>query len=114
VSIADDKVDFDVVRDIALSLPGIEDATTPRGVSVKLRGRLLACKATHKSAEPDTLMVRIGKTERDRLIAQNSGAYYVTEHYFSYPAVLVRLATIERKALFDVLQLAWIYQMEKQ
>jgi len=112
--VKDETVDFDVARDIALSLPGVEDATTPRGFSVKLHGKLLACKATHKSAEPNTLMVRVSKTERDRLIAEHSDSFYVTTHYLSYPAVLVRLDTIEPGTLLDALKAAWVYQAEQQ
>ena len=66
------KMTFDVVRDLAAALPGIEDGTIHGAPSLKVRGRLLACPALHCSAEPNTLAVRIGPDQRAVLIAKNS------------------------------------------
>ena len=46
------KIDFDVVRKIALVLPGVEDSTIHGARSLKVRGKLLTCPALHKTAEP--------------------------------------------------------------
>jgi hypothetical protein len=43
---------FDDVRRIGLALPGVEESTTYRGPSLKIRGKLLTCPAINKSAEP--------------------------------------------------------------
>jgi hypothetical protein len=96
-------VDFDVVRSIGASLPDVKDASGPRGAALKIKGRLLACEAIHKSAEPNSLMVRIAVERRDALLAQDAEVYYLTDHYAPYPAVLVRLSRIERASLSDLL-----------
>lgn len=96
-------VDYATVRELALALPEVTDATRLRGIALKTRGKLLACKAIHRSAEPESLLVRIGNTERDRLIAAAPGTYYLTPHYLAYESVLVRLANIDRKALATLL-----------
>jgi hypothetical protein len=72
-----------------------------------VRGNLLACLAVHKSAEPDTLAVRIDFSERDELIDADPKTYYLTGHYVDYPVVLVRLARIRTDALSDLLSAAW-------
>jgi len=63
------KLDFAAVREIGLTLPDVKDGTTPRGFALKFRGKVLACEAIHKSAEPNTLMVRVGFDDRARLLA---------------------------------------------
>jgi hypothetical protein len=98
---------FQVVRTIGLELPGVEESTMYGAPALKVRGKLLTCMASHKSAEPGSLVVRIGFDDRDALIADDPRVYYVKPHYQDYPSVLVRLALIDRDALRDLLQSAW-------
>jgi hypothetical protein len=69
------SVAFNVVREIALALPGVEQSTIHGSPSLKVRGRLLACPALHSSAEPHTLAVRIDLEQRSALIAAQSPAF---------------------------------------
>ena len=98
---------FRIVRTIGLELPGVEESTMYGAPALKVGGKLLACMASHKSAEPGSLVVRIGFDARDALIADDSRVYYVKPHYQNYQAVLVRLALIDREALGDLLRSAW-------
>jgi hypothetical protein len=75
--------------------------------ALKIRGQMIACMASHKSAEPGSLVVRIGFDDRAALLADDPRTYYVKPHYENYSAVLVRLALIDREALRDLLQSAW-------
>jgi hypothetical protein len=104
---SDQAIDFELVRSIGASLPDVKDASGRRGASLKIKGRLLACEAIHKSAEPNTLMVRISLERRETLLAQDAGAFYLTDHYAPYPAILVRLSRIERSSLSALLNEAW-------
>jgi hypothetical protein len=90
-------------------LPEVELTTESAGPSLKLQGRLLACPAIHKSAEPDSLVVKIGFDERERLIAADPEVYYVTEHYTNYPSVLVRMSRIHPESLRDLLGMASLF-----
>jgi len=101
------SVDYATVRKLALAFPDVVDSSTLRGISFKARGRLLACTAINRSAEPETLMVRIGTDARDRLIAEDPQTYYLTPHYLANASVLVRLHSIDRKALQSLLGMAW-------
>ncbi len=94
---------FDAVREIGRSLPGTEEGTAYGSPALKVNGRMYACIAVHKSAEPDTLAVMVGLDERDELIAADPAVYYLTDHYVDYPTVLVRLGRVRRDALADLL-----------
>ena len=101
------KINFDAVRRIGLGLPDVEEGTTYGSPSLKVRGRLLTCLAVHKSAEPDSLAVRIDFDQRAELMAAHPDTYYLTYHYVNYPVVLVRLSRIRLDALRDLLGMAW-------
>ncbi len=101
------------LREIALKLPDVEDASTQRGIAFKARGRLLACAAIHASAEPNSLVVRISHAERARLMAAYAQALYLTSHYTKHPCVLARIDRLDRNAWRDVLGAAWLFVTEK-
>jgi hypothetical protein len=101
------KVTFDMVRRIALTLPGVEEGSMYGSPALKLHGRLLACLPINKSAEPDTLAVRTGFEERAAQLAEEPATYYVTDHYLNHPIVLVRMSKIRADQLQDLLGSAW-------
>jgi hypothetical protein len=101
------KVTFDIVREIGLALPDVEDSTMHGKLALKVRGKLLTCLAIHKSAEPESLVVRIDFEQRAGLLAEAPETYYVTDHYRNYPAVLVRLSRIRIDQLRDLLGASW-------
>ena len=103
----------DLLRELALQFPDVEDATTLRGVAFKARGRLLACAAIHESAEPDSIVIRIHAEQRARLMAAYPDALYLPAHYAKHPAVLIRLARLDRDSLRDILGAAWLFVTEK-
>lgn len=87
------------MRRIALALPGVEEGTTYGSPALKVGGKMFACIAIHKSAEPDTLALEVGFFERDALIADHADTCYLTDHYRDYPTVLVRLPRIREPEL---------------
>lgn len=95
------------VRTIGAALPDVKDATGRLGMALKLKGKLMACEAIDKSAEPNSLMVRISTERREALLAKNSESFYLTKHYAPYPAILVRLSRIKRTALKELLTESW-------
>jgi hypothetical protein len=107
------KIDFDVVREIAKALPDVEESSLHGVPSLRVSGRLLTCPALHRSAEPDSLVVRIGFEQRAELMATKPGIYYVTDHYANHPAVLVRLSQIDQNSLRVLLGLAWRFVSPK-
>jgi hypothetical protein len=79
----------------------------------KVRGELLTSIAINKSAEPNTLAVRIDFDRRAELLAEAPDVYYLTDHYVNYPVVLVRLSRIQLDALRDLLGMAWRFATAK-
>jgi hypothetical protein len=108
------KTDFDLVCEIARALPGVKESTIHGVPSLKVRGKLLTCPALHKSAEENSLAVRIDFDQRTDLIAAKPGIYYLTNHYENYPMVLVRLSLIDKKALRELLEKAWHFCTPKR
>ena len=99
---------FADVKRVGLTLPGVEAATKYDGSPVLKRGgSFMAGLALHPSAEPGTLVVRVDLEERDAMIEDAPGTYYLTDHYRPHPVVLVRLSGIDRETLRDVLSMSW-------
>ena len=94
---------FATVRAIGRTIPGIEEGTSYGGPALVRRGQLVACMATNKQAEPDSLVVMMNFADRDPLIEDDPETYYLKDHYRNYPCVLVRLSRVERSALHDLL-----------
>lgn len=99
-------IDFDTVRDIGLAWPDVEESTAYGARALKVRGKLLACEATNRSAEPGSLVVRVDFDDRDQLLAEAPEVYYVTDHYVGYNSVLVRLSRVNADVLRDLLGMA--------
>jgi hypothetical protein len=99
---------FEMVRAVGLTLPDVEATKKYDGAPVlKVGGIFMAGLATHRSAEPGTLVVRHELEERERLIEDAPETYYLTEYYRRYPLILARLSRIEPDALRDLLSVSW-------
>jgi len=95
---------FHKVRTAGLALPDVEATTKYDGSPVlKVGGCFMAGLATHRSAEPETLVVRIGFEERAWLLEDAPEVYYLTDYYRSHPVVLARLSRLDADALRDLL-----------
>jgi len=97
---------FDTVREIGLALPSVEESTAYGSPALKVDGKLLACVPAHRSAEPGSLVVRVGFDDRTELLAGAPDVYYVTDHYLNCSAVLVRLSRVTPDILRDLLGMA--------
>ena len=104
---------FDDVRRFARELPEVEESTAYGAPALKVRGRLMACIATNKAAEPGTLVACIDFADRDELIAAEPDVYYLKDHYVGYACVLVRLSRVHADALRDLLRAAWAFTHSK-
>ena len=94
---------FKRVEAIGRTLSDVEVTTAWGQPALKVHGRMFACMAAHKSAEPDSLVVMMDFPDRDALLEDDPGTYYLEDHYVGYPCVLVRLARVQPDALRDLL-----------
>jgi hypothetical protein len=81
--------------------------------TLKVRGKMFVCIASHKSAEPNTLVVMMDFADRDALIEDDPDILYLKEHYLNYPCVLVRLSRIHADALHDLVTGAYRFVSAK-
>ena len=101
------KISFDTVRGLGLALPDTEEGTVWNTPALKVHGKMFACIPNHRSAEPNSLAVRISFEQRDALLAEEPETYHLPDHYVSSPCVLVRLSRVHADALRDLVQMAW-------
>ena len=94
---------FKTVESIGRTLPDVEVTTTWGQPTLKVRGKMFVCIASHKSAEPNTLVVMMDFPDRDALIEDAPGTYYLKDHYLNYPCILVRLSRVRADALRDLI-----------
>jgi hypothetical protein len=87
-------------------LSGVVESTAYGSPALKVRGKLLACVPSHRSAEPGSLLVRVDFDDRAELLASDPDVYYVTDHYLNYTSVLVRLSRVTPDVLRDLLGMA--------
>src|SRR5437762_8820797 len=91
-------------RRLLLELPNVAEGRSYGMPSFLLNGRFLA-----RFRDDDTVLVLQLATisERDVLMELDPRAFFFTEHYRNYPAVLVRLAEVPPALLSDVLRESW-------
>jgi len=91
-------------RRLLLALTNVTEGRSYGMPSFLLNGRFLA-----RFRDDDTVLVLqlAAISERDVLIELDPRAFFFTEHYRNYPAVLVRLTEVPRPLLVDVVTEAW-------
>jgi hypothetical protein len=94
---------FDEVRKIALALPGVTDGTSYGTPALKVSGKLMA--RVHQ--DMDCLVLRTDFMGREILLQSAPDAFFITDHYRDYPWILVRFASVEKRALPDLIERAW-------
>ena len=93
----------DPVRAIVLGLPGVEESTSYGTPAFRVGKKLFA--RFHQDGE--SLVVRADREAREALLAAKPKSFFLTDHYLNYPYVLVRLGSVSRSDLRDVLVQAW-------
>lgn len=103
-------VSFELVRQAALALPGVEEGTSYGTPAFRVRGKFLA----RLREDGESMAVRIGFDEREMLMKADPETFFITDHYRGYPAVLVRLSTVGPARLREVLEEAWRHAAPKR
>ena len=108
------------VRRIASALPGARDDSTAERLVFSVDGKGFAWSFMMRAApkrprHPDlkTLAVRCPVERKEMLIEAAPDIYFDDAHYRGYPAVLVRLAVVEKKELRALLESACLLQTPK-
>ena len=95
-------VTYEAMRRLALALPRVEEGTCYGTPAWRVAGKLFA-----RLREDGAVVLRTDLDERERLMASDPEAFYVTDHYLAYPWVLVRLPRVGRDRLRALIESAW-------
>ena len=105
-----DVADWDDIREIALSLPEVEEVEGDRPW-FRVRGKGFAWKSRERDG--GTLAIRVDRDEKPLMLEGRPDLYFETPHYVGYPAVLVHLEAIDAKELRERIEDAWLIQAPK-
>lgn len=97
-------VTVDMVRRIALALPGAEEAPSWDG-QPSFRVRATSFLRTRDDGE--TLVAKVNYYERRFLIEADPRAFFVTDELRQHPWVLVRLSAVSEDVLRERIEEAW-------
>jgi hypothetical protein len=101
---------FEMVCEIARTLPGAEESTSYGTPAFKVRGKLFA--RFHQDGE--SLVVSVDFDEREEMMSADPEKFYITDHYRNYPWILVRLSKVRPDELRDLLLGSWRRAAPKQ
>jgi hypothetical protein len=96
-------VSADTARRILLELPGVEEGPCYGTAGFRVRKKFLA----RLRDDNTVLVVKCGFDERDFRLRADPEAFFTTDHYRGYPAVLVRLDRVDEEELEALLEHSW-------
>jgi hypothetical protein len=94
---------------LAMKLPGVEPGTSYGTPSLHVGKKFLA----RLKEDGETIAIRVGFDDRDVLLQLDPEAFYLTDHYRDYPAMLVRLKNVQVGMLEKLFEQAWRLQAPK-
>jgi hypothetical protein len=97
------NVNWKTVPELALDLPGAEEGTSYGTPAVKVQGKLFL----RLREDNESFVLRCDSENRELLIAEQPEVFFITDHYLNYPWILVRLSTVRKDQLSDLLRQAW-------
>ncbi len=100
---------WQTVVEIGRSMKSVDESTSYGTPSLKVKKKFLL----RLKEDGDSIAIKIGFDEREMLMAADPVAFYLTDHYRPYPAMLVRLSKVTRDQLRDVLNLAYGFVTSK-
>jgi hypothetical protein len=94
---------------LASKLPGVEQGTSYGTPALHVRKKFLA----RLKEDGESVAIKIGFSDRDVLLELDPAAFYLTDHYRPYPAMLIRLRQVRLDLLEQLLEQAWRLQAPK-
>lgn len=101
---ADRTAALDVVRRIALALPGVEEVPSYDGTP---SFRVRQTSFVRAREDGDTLVVKVNYYERRYLIEADPDAFFISDELRVHPWMLVRLGAVSPDALRERIEEAW-------
>ena len=95
--------DYEAVRRIALTLPGVEEGTSYGTPALKVKGKFMA----RLQEDGETLVLRMNIFERPYVLEAEPDVFFITDHYRDWPCVLLRLPAVTEPRLREAVVDAW-------
>ena len=94
---------YDEYRQMALAFPGVEEGTSFGTPAFKVRGKFIS-----RLREDDVLVLKpVYDDEQQFLMGTQPEAFFLTDHYRGYTAILVRLSKVDPAELRRLVEQAW-------
>lgn len=91
---------------IARRLPGVTEGTSYGTPALHVRKKFLA----RLKEDGESMAIKVAFDDRDVLLEMDPAAFYLTDHYRPYPAMLVRLKQVPVDLLKRIVEDAWRLQ----
>ena len=101
---------IEAVRAAALKLPSVSEGTSYGTPALRIGKKMIA----RLLEDGETLVLKIDSFERDILLEAQPEIFFVTDHYRSYPLVLVRLPKASLEHVEMLLRRAWFAAAPKK
>jgi len=88
---------------LAAKLPGVEPGTCHGTPALYVRKKFL-CRLKE---DGDSVAIKLDFADREVLLEADPRAFYLTDHYRPWPAVLVRLGQVRPAVAVELLEQAW-------
>jgi hypothetical protein len=103
-------VTFAMVRDAALTLPGVVEGVSYGTPALRV-GKTLIARLREDGV---TLVLKVDPFERDILLDSEPGIFFLTDHYRGHPWILVRLEAAGLDRIEPLLRRAWLASAPKR
>jgi hypothetical protein len=94
---------FEQVRNIALSLPEVEESTSYGTPAFKIRKKQIL----RLLEDSERVVINCSELYRYALVKENPDAFSIPPHYQNYDLVVVRLETVDTKEFRELLTESW-------
>jgi len=94
---------------IAMKLPGVEQGTSYGTPALHVRKRFLA----RLKEDGESVALKVDFLDREVLLELDPAAFYLTDHYRPYPAVLVRLKQVRPAMMKQLLEQSWRFVAQR-
>jgi hypothetical protein len=92
---------WNTIQQLMSVFPGTEESTSYGTPAFKVKKKLLL------RLKEDGITLVIHTDDRDIWLDDDPNVFFVTEHYFNYPFVLVRLDKIKKTKLREIITQSW-------
>ena len=96
-------ITFDRIRTLAKAFPGTEESTSYGTPAIKVRKKLVL--RLHQKEDAIVMLLDSVETQQ-ALLAADPMAFFITDHYAGYPAVLIR-PTVDEAKLVELMEARW-------